>query len=245
MSRNTAAKPWEGVLLVLRNGTWGTVCNDWFAFSSHQGRIACEEMGFAGFEEYVHPYSALYGDFSDMSPVIDKIICSGTEESILQCTMGDMADVHCSPYQYIALKCTGTKSRSLIGSKPSQDVYEYSRPIRYSKSVSGTVSIQASVSSFETGTSSFSIIAHNDYYFAVLPSKGAVDTKTTYLVVIIFCSVFATLVALLLIFAGIMRMKKIYKSLSLSRAAARSRQTATRLSTVELTKYMEMQSSFD
>ena len=109
MSKHSTAKPWEGVLLVLRNGTWGTVCNDWFAFSSHQGRIACEEMGFAGFEEYVHPYSALYGDFSDMSPVIGKIICSGTEESILQCTMGDMADVHCSPHQYIALKCTGIR----------------------------------------------------------------------------------------------------------------------------------------
>ena len=111
-SKVPGTKPWEGVLEVLREGRWGTVCINYFYFTSHNGEVACREMGFSGYEEYVSPadVSPRYGDFSDVSPVINDIRCKGMESGLLQCpnlqNVSEVSNSCSSPY-YAALRCKG------------------------------------------------------------------------------------------------------------------------------------------
>ena len=94
----------EGVLEVFHGGAWGTVCRDFFQYSKAQGIVACAELGFAGFDDYVyHPDAEiLYGSFSNTSAVAD-FICNGNEDSLFSCNVRPPP----SNCKTAALKCTG------------------------------------------------------------------------------------------------------------------------------------------
>ena len=103
-SKIPGTDPNEGLLEVFLNGRQGAVCNEWFTYNEIPATIACNELGYPGFDCFTHP--AAYGNFSDLSPVINFIYCSGEEKSILNCnTYGG----NCPTQNYVALKCQGEK----------------------------------------------------------------------------------------------------------------------------------------
>ena len=108
-SKIPGTDPNEGLLEVFLNGSWGAVCNEWFTYNEIPATIACNELGYPGFDCFTDP--TVYGDFSDLSPAIDYIWCSGKENGILDCAG---IPGNCSPQNYVALKCQGTLHMVLV-----------------------------------------------------------------------------------------------------------------------------------
>ena len=109
-SKIPGTDPNEGLLEVFLNGSWGAVCNEWFTYNDIPAKIACNELGYPGFDYFITD-SSVYGDFSDLSPAIDYILCSEGENSILDCVR---MPGNCSPQNYVALKCQGTLHTVLV-----------------------------------------------------------------------------------------------------------------------------------
>ena len=95
------ARPLEGRLEVLHNGTWGTVCDDWF--SSPDGFVVCRQLGFIGFKST----SVDVGTFgAGEGPIwLDDVQCTGSEESILDCDHRGFGVHNCDHREDVGIIC--------------------------------------------------------------------------------------------------------------------------------------------
>ena len=68
--------PSEGRLLVLINGTYGSVCDDFFGFEEAQ--VACRQLNYTG---AIRPaYFGEFGSGAASEPIyFDNVICTGNE----------------------------------------------------------------------------------------------------------------------------------------------------------------------
>ena len=105
------AVPSEGRLEVLYNGTWGTVCDDFF--STREGSVVCRQLNYIG----VLSYSAsLFGDGE--GPIwLDNVDCSGSEDSILDCHHNGFGVHNCRHTEDIGIICGGCHKYTFIGRK--------------------------------------------------------------------------------------------------------------------------------
>ena len=100
--------PNEGRLLVLINGTFGSVCDDFFGLEEAQ--VACRQLNYTGAER-----AAYFGEFGSgeaSEPIyFDNVICTGNENYLYQCRyttnhncvhFEDVGVVCRSEYMYIA-----------------------------------------------------------------------------------------------------------------------------------------------
>ena len=75
--------PSEGRLLVLINGTYGSVCDDFFGFEEAQ--VACRQLNYTGAVR-----AAYFGEFGngDASEPIyfDDVVCNGDENYLYECS---------------------------------------------------------------------------------------------------------------------------------------------------------------
>jgi hypothetical protein len=79
------------------NGAFGTVCDD--GFGNEEARVVCRELGFAD------------GVFSGNSPgfgeiLLDNVVCSGTESSLLQCSHQGIGNHNCGHTEDVVVTCT-------------------------------------------------------------------------------------------------------------------------------------------
>ena len=93
--------PGEGRLLVLINGTFGTVCNDYFGFEEAQ--VACRQLSYAtaarvaSFREF--------GIGEDSEPIyLDDVICTGSESYLHECDYSTSHD--CYHSEDVGIVCT-------------------------------------------------------------------------------------------------------------------------------------------
>ena len=95
------SRPSEGRLEVLYNGTWGTVCNDFF--SHPDGSVVCRQLGYIG----VNNYSSSAGTFgAGEGPIwLDDVQCTGSEESILNCTHRGFGEHNCNHEEDVGITC--------------------------------------------------------------------------------------------------------------------------------------------
>ena len=74
--------PSEGRLLVLINGTFGAVCDDYFGYEEAQ--VACRQLNYATAVEV-----AFFGEFGtgeDSEPIyLDDVSCTGSESYLHEC----------------------------------------------------------------------------------------------------------------------------------------------------------------
>ena len=91
--------PREGRLEVYHNGTWGTVCNDYF--TSVAARVVCYMLGY---QDVGHVVSNRYGAGS--GPIwLDNVQCNGTETSVTDCRHNGWGTENCGHYEDVSVSC--------------------------------------------------------------------------------------------------------------------------------------------
>jgi len=74
----------EGRLVVLINGTFGSVCNDNFGYEEAQ--VACRQLNYTGAERDVHRAIQEFGIGDASEPIyFDNVICTGDENYLYEC----------------------------------------------------------------------------------------------------------------------------------------------------------------
>ncbi|XP_060581084.1 scavenger receptor cysteine-rich type 1 protein M130-like [Ruditapes philippinarum] len=76
------ANPYEGRLEVYYNGTWGTVCDDYFNETS--ASVVCKMLSFPRATPRV--YSSAYFGQGTLPIILDDVSCHGTESTLLSCS---------------------------------------------------------------------------------------------------------------------------------------------------------------
>jgi deleted-in-malignant-brain-tumors protein 1 len=99
------ATPMEGRVEVCYQGRWGTVCDD--SWGINDARVACRMAGFpwTGTVQYSGYYTTInYGQ--GVGPIwLDDLACSGSENSLFNCS-GNAVGVHnCGHYEDASVKC--------------------------------------------------------------------------------------------------------------------------------------------
>jgi len=91
--------PQEGRLEVHYNGTWGTVCNDYFNHAA--ARVVCHMLGYADTGQYIgNRYGAGSGTIW-----LDDVACSGIEINIENCPHRDWGRHNCGHHQDVSVSC--------------------------------------------------------------------------------------------------------------------------------------------
>lgn len=93
------ARPSEGRLEVLYNGTWGTVCDDFFSFP--EGSIVCRQLNYLN---ALSTSSSLFG--AGEGPIwLDNVDCTGSEDSIINCDHNGFGVHNCDHTEDIGIIC--------------------------------------------------------------------------------------------------------------------------------------------
>lgn len=92
-----------GRLEIFVAGSWAPVCKE--GFSSGSASVACKQMAFSG-----HSGSsscAIKGLCGAVPPHVSEVSCSGSEKSLLDCSLSSGGDVFCAPEESLVLSCAG------------------------------------------------------------------------------------------------------------------------------------------
>jgi hypothetical protein len=92
-----------GRLEIFYSGVWAPVCKE--GFSPGSASVACKQMGFSG-----HSGSkscSAQGLCGTTPPHVSEVSCSGSESSLLSCSLSSGDGVFCAPEESVVLSCTG------------------------------------------------------------------------------------------------------------------------------------------
>ena len=97
----------QGHVEVLYNGTWGTICDDYFESNSNGATVLCRMMGYHGGDE-----SNDYRQ-SSVTPSkkiwLDGVQCTGTESNIDDCPHNEpWGNNNCNHGEDVAIRCNST-----------------------------------------------------------------------------------------------------------------------------------------
>ena len=103
-----------GRLEVFYNGSWGTVCGDFFTASESRG--VCKMLGFhSGIKIDNRNYTTTYG------PIwLDNLRCNGTETDIAECSHSGWGIHNCQHREDVALSCVSVQIRLNGGRDPRE-----------------------------------------------------------------------------------------------------------------------------
>ena len=104
--------PRAGRLQVLHNGSWGTVCNDFFTNAA--AGVVCHMLGYGrGGGRYIGYFYGAGG-----GPIwLDNVRCGGTERNIADCRHNGWASHNCDHSKDVSVSCVpdSTEAVALVG----------------------------------------------------------------------------------------------------------------------------------
>ena len=89
-----------GRVEVYYNGTWGTVCDDYWGIGD--ARVVCKQLGF---QDALNAYrSARYG--GGTGPILlENVLCTGHESSLFSCRHNGVGIHHCDHSEDASVRC--------------------------------------------------------------------------------------------------------------------------------------------
>ncbi|NWX50822.1 DMBT1 protein, partial [Steatornis caripensis] len=97
-----------GRVEVLRNGTWGTVCDD--GWGPPEGQVVCRQLG-CGTVLSVAP-GARYGEGT--GPIwLDEVNCTGEERNLSECQARPWGEHNCHHVEDASVECSGSSVTAL------------------------------------------------------------------------------------------------------------------------------------
>ena len=97
--RGPLSESGTGRVEIFFNGTWGTICDDYWDIND--ARVVCRQLG------YLDAVSALQGQSpSDLGHMwLDDVDCTGTEENIKYCYHFGWGNHNCGDAENAGVKC--------------------------------------------------------------------------------------------------------------------------------------------
>lgn len=89
----------KGMLELFAAGGWSPVCG----VTPGAAQVACKAMGYAG----ASASATEAAPWNMKTPSVGALSCSGTEESLVDCSFEEGDDVFCAPVEAAVLQCTG------------------------------------------------------------------------------------------------------------------------------------------
>ncbi|NWI21699.1 DMBT1 protein, partial [Crypturellus soui] len=89
-----------GRVEVLRDGTWGTVCDDNWGVS--EGRVVCRQLGCGALLSIAH--AARYGEGAGRI-WLDEVNCTGTEAALSECQVKSWGEHNCQHAEDASVEC--------------------------------------------------------------------------------------------------------------------------------------------
>ena len=100
----------EGRVEVYHNGTWGTVCDDYW--NIRDARVVCRQLGFPDAEASVQ--SGVFGQGT--GPILlDDVICRGNESSLFSCSHKAVGTHNCAHTEDAGVRCRSRVTRGMNG----------------------------------------------------------------------------------------------------------------------------------
>ena len=97
----------SGRVEVYLNGTWGTVCDDYWSVSNNNARVVCRQLGYDGTARAL--VGAAHGEGT--GPIYyDDVMCTGSEESLDECAHNGVGVHNCRHSDDAGVECTTTIS---------------------------------------------------------------------------------------------------------------------------------------
>ena len=101
--------PNEGRLLVLINGTFGAICDDYFGYVEAQ--VACRQLNYTGATRVAGLREFGTGDISE--PIyLDDIICAGNENYLNECVYS--TGHNCDHSEDVGVVCTSKQRACML-----------------------------------------------------------------------------------------------------------------------------------
>ncbi|XP_060590612.1 deleted in malignant brain tumors 1 protein-like isoform X2 [Ruditapes philippinarum] len=134
----------SGRVEVLYNGTWGTVCDDYF--TDNAAKVVCRNLN----KPFAGAYKVTRGGWSNPPTKIwlDNVICTGNESSLANCQHNNWGTNNCGHSEDVGVVCTDnttpvtTPTTSLPPSTPSPSSV-YTRLLGGSNAYEGRVEVFA------------------------------------------------------------------------------------------------------
>ena len=96
-----------GRVEVYYNGTWGTVCDDYWDINN--ARVVCRQLGF---RHALNTYrSAHYGQGTG-SILFENVSCEGSESSLFSCWHRGVGNHNCNHNKDVSVRCGNTEGEN-------------------------------------------------------------------------------------------------------------------------------------
>ena len=93
----------EGRVEISINGTWGTICDDFWGAT--EASVTCRSLGYLRATEVT--CCSQFG-VGSAEIILDDVICLGHEDNLLDCRHGGIGQHNCGNGEHVGVVCTNT-----------------------------------------------------------------------------------------------------------------------------------------
>lgn len=107
----------HGMLEVNYAGVWRDVCDDTYDIAAQQAmaNVVCRQLGFTGTG---HQFINAFGGGTS-TPVMDDVVCTGTESNLSQCAFSGWNQENCSASEAVGIRCMPAQGDIRLVAGPS------------------------------------------------------------------------------------------------------------------------------